>query len=111
MIFEETGKSRIAYTFSDPGEYSVELLLGNDIRAERTISVSSQSPVASFVGETISSVDPALFRFDASSSFDPEGEALRYYWDFDNDGKFDVRNSQSSQETYRFPQSGTKVAT
>ncbi|QQS59005.1 PKD domain-containing protein [Candidatus Peregrinibacteria bacterium] len=107
LIHEESGNPRIAYVFSKEGEYFIELLLGNGVQAQQKISISSLSPTASFVGEPVSLADPALFRFDASASFDPNNQPLLYYWDFTNDGKFDIRSSQDTSATYRFLESGT----
>jgi PKD repeat protein len=40
------------------------------------------SPERPKVGETV--------RFDASESFDPDGQIVKYEWDFDSDGTIDA---------------------
>lgn len=48
------------------------------------IRVENQSPVASFVADKIGGFAPFEVNFDASASYDPEGEPLLYRWDFDD---------------------------
>ncbi|WP_354697724.1 hypothetical protein DSM112329_03363 [Paraconexibacter sp. AEG42_29] len=56
---------------------------------------------------TITAKVPATF--DAGRSTDPEGQPLRYQFDLDNDGAFEVDNGTSPVVTYAFPQSGTRI--
>ncbi|MCD6222746.1 MAG: PKD domain-containing protein, partial [Thermoplasmata archaeon] len=40
--------------------------------------------------------------FDASSSYDANGDALQYRWDFDNDGMYDTKWLSSPTITYAY---------
>ncbi len=40
--------------------------------------------------------------FDASESFDPDGDVLFYRWDFDNDGSWDTSYSNEPKVRYQF---------
>ncbi|MCC5840393.1 MAG: PKD domain-containing protein [Opitutales bacterium] len=52
--------------------------------ARQNIRVENQAPVASFSANTLGGIVPFTVQFDASASFDPEGEAILYRWDFDD---------------------------
>jgi hypothetical protein len=49
--------------------------------------------------------------FDAGGSFDPQGKALQYRWDFDSDGKFDTAFSTSAKTDHVFYNSLSGAAT
>lgn len=57
---------------------------------------ANQSPVPSFTyapsGPTINDV----VTFDASSSYDPDGRIVRFEWDFDGDGIYDLTSGPGS---------------
>ncbi len=74
------------HTFQSTGEFQVTLTLTDDsgTSASRSITISvTRSPVAVIeVDRTAAATSPAIFAFDASSSFDPDGEIDQYRWDF-----------------------------
>jgi PKD repeat protein len=95
-----------------PAEVTVELKAQERITvnfgaAERPRTVKFP-PVAQFeftperpkVGETV--------RFDASESFDPDGQIIRYEWDFETDGTIDA---QGVRVEHIFTQAGTFTVT
>jgi len=79
----------ISYTFSSTGSYNVELTVTDNEgavgSATKTIIVTetpNQSPIASFTAIPTSGVVPLEVFFDASSSYDPDGNIVSYAWDF-----------------------------
>ena len=61
--------------------------------AEKEITVGNTPPVAKFtVPDGIYTNLAALF--DASGSYDPDGEIVRYVWDFDRDGVVDAEGQR-----------------
>ncbi|PJJ65435.1 PQQ-dependent sugar dehydrogenase [Compostimonas suwonensis] len=63
----------------DSGLYRIDFAEGN------------KAPQASFTASPGSSSDaPLVVTFDASTSSDPDGDAIVYDWDFDGDGTFDA---------------------
>jgi len=98
------------YEPTTPAEVRVELAAGElewvefgAAERERPL-VIGYSPVAEFTfsperpeaGETVT--------FDASASYDPDGEIVRYEWDFDNDGTVDATGKIVE---WVFPEPGT----
>jgi glucose/arabinose dehydrogenase len=64
----------------------------------------NQPPVARVTASPPSGPSPFRVRFDASGSTDPEGDALSYAWDLDDDGAFD--DSTAVAPTWTFTTSG-----
>jgi len=94
---EATGQ-RVTHSYQDYGEYVVALCV-SDTQGEvgiqtRSLSIASHLPVVVF---TLSPERPNQFEavcFDASESFDPDGEIVSYEWDFDGDGRIDTETSE-----------------
>jgi PKD repeat protein len=79
----------INHTFSSTGSYNVKLTVTDDKGATdsttKTITVTeppNQSPIASFTASPTSGVVPLEVFFDASGSYDPDGNIVSYEWDF-----------------------------
>ena len=67
----------------------------------------NQAPVADANGPYSGSVDTPI-TFDASGSYDPDGEIATYEWDWDGDGIYDQSsNSATITRTWTEPYSGT----
>jgi PKD repeat protein len=84
----------ITVNYDDPGEYRVRLTVieqdTNRIASTvHTVTVANQKPVAEFTASPDSGPVPLLVEFDATSSFDPDGDdPLMFEWDFNFDGAF-----------------------
>ncbi|MBA3328164.1 MAG: PKD domain-containing protein [Solirubrobacterales bacterium] len=82
--------------------------------ATRTLTISNQLPVASFVVTSPASplsLEPVTF--DASASSDPDAQpgdpAFSYRWDFENDGPLDTLASTSPTATHTYRTPGTRT--
>lgn len=73
------------------------------------VSIDNESTAASFVANPDSGEVPLTVTFDATSSFDPDGEIVSYEWDFDGDGRFD--DAEGEEVEYEFTQEGTYEVT
>lgn len=49
-----------------------------------------EPPVASFTESAHVAPADTIINFDASSTYDPDGEIIQYEWDFDSDGTYDA---------------------
>lgn len=60
------------------------------------------SPIADFSASQVSGVEPLMVNFDASSSSDPEGDSLKFHWDFGNgfEGNYNSATQIYSAGTY-----------
>jgi len=93
----EATDQHVTHSYQDYGEYVVGLRV-RDMQGEvglqtRSLSIASRLPVVVF---TFSPEKPNQFetvRFDASESFDSDGEIVFYHWDFDGDGVIDTKTS------------------
>ncbi len=74
-------------------EYGVEVSIDNELVA------------ASFVASPDSGEVPLKVTFDASNSYDPDGEIISYEWDLDGDGRYD--DAEGMIVEYEYTQEGT----
>lgn len=108
------------FRFTERGVYRVQLTVTDDrgsksIAYEQQITVGNAAPVAGFVlrdPDTLAEfVQPHLgvtTMFDASMSYDLDGDIELYRWDLDGDGLFDLETA-SSDVDYAFKVPG-KIA-
>ncbi len=94
------------YTVTLNVEY-MDLKSGARFDYETTVDVviENELTAASFVANPDSGEVPLLVEFDATSSFDPDGEIVSYEWDFDGDGRYD--DAEGEVVEYEFTQEGT----
>lgn len=77
------------------------------------IIVSGTPNEPPLVGFTVSPADLRINQpvtFDASSSFDPDGQIAKYEWDFNGDGLFDSTTTEPTV-TYTYSTAGSKSVT
>ncbi|MGJ7441840.1 PQQ-dependent sugar dehydrogenase [Aquipuribacter sp. MA13-6] len=60
---------------------------------------SNRSPVVAVEADVVTGDSPLTVQFDGSGTTDPDGDRLRYAWDFDSDGTVDSRE-MSPTHTY-----------
>jgi PKD repeat protein len=96
----------VTHTYSEPGKYIVTLTVTDDdgltdsILSEVNV-VAHQPPVASFKSLNVIELGypeeettegghmvGGVIRFDPTESYDPDGEIIKYEWDFDNGVNF-----------------------
>jgi PKD repeat protein len=93
-------------SFSTPGPYTIKLTItdeeGKTINQVQNFSIGALPPKAAFSFSVEKPSDPAKISFDASLTKDETSTALKYSWDFDGDGKFEITNSSSPITEYTF---------
>jgi PKD repeat protein/subtilisin family serine protease len=102
-VFEGTTRveaqgARVTVRFSSARTYRVTLTVTDNQGASSSTSQdilvqqrpSNQSPVARFTFSPQNPIVNQTVTFDASSSSDPDGQIIRYQWDFDGDGRVDA---------------------
>jgi len=112
------------HRFLREGSYKVTLRVTDDRGATATtsqvVTVSeNEPPVASFTWEAVSPEGARILvkprtcdfvRFDASSSHDPDGRVIKYEWDWESDGRFDLITAEPVVE-HRFSTVGSYKVT
>ncbi|WP_412539824.1 PQQ-dependent sugar dehydrogenase [Longispora sp. K20-0274] len=88
------------------GELYYPDLNGGTIRRIRYFS-ANRPPVASFTAVPDHGPAPLTVDFDASASADPDGDALTYRWDFQNDGTVDATGVTAR---FTYPTPGNRTA-
>ncbi len=112
LLSEGTNKEKtVNYTFKDPGTYTVSLTvkdsIGKSSTATADITIESQPPVAAFTYSIPNTNNPSKVYFDASSSYDTDGdfEDLRFEWNIkgrgelaENDESFEFVDSEAKDD-------------
>lgn len=110
--------SKVSHRFtqkgSADGKYTVKLTVGlEDLITKQEFTdeystevvITNEQTSASFTMNPDSGEIPLKVKFDASSSYDPDGEISSYEWDLDGDGEFDDATGETA--TYTYEQEGT----
>ena len=84
----------------DEGDYSVTLTVEDDEGESNAVthsfSVTNLPPVASIKTDTTSVFTQESIQFSGEDSYDPEGEALDYLWDFGDNQTSSLKSPQHS---------------
>jgi len=84
----------------DEGDYSVTLTVedpdGESSSVTHSFSVTNLPPVASIKADTASVFTGESIQFSGEDSYDPEGEALDYLWDFGDNQTSSLKSPQHS---------------
>nr|MCS5650366.1 PKD domain-containing protein [Dehalococcoidia bacterium] len=84
----------------DEGDYSVTLTVedpdGESSSVTHSFSVTNLPPVASIKANTASVFTGESIQFSGEDSYDPEGEALDYLWDFGDNQTSSLKSPQHS---------------
>ncbi len=67
---------------------------------QTTVVISNEKTAAYFTANPESGELPLKVHFDATSSYDPDGEIVAYDWDLDGDGNFDDGTGEEVDYTY-----------
>ncbi|MFB6075823.1 MAG: PKD domain-containing protein [Candidatus Aenigmatarchaeota archaeon] len=110
---KNTSDSQISHTYSRTGTKIVELQVRDNSEVNDTItkeievlSETGDKPVAEFTHSPESPEVEEEVTFDASESYDPDGDIVEYRWDFDGDGANDLTAS-NPQISHTYSESGT----
>jgi len=83
---EKTTGATANHTYSAAGKYQVKLIIDDDTgltsRLTKMVNVYTDQPVAQFTYSPDRSKPNEVVTFDASTSFDSNGEIVNYSWDF-----------------------------
>ncbi|MCH7472927.1 hypothetical protein IIA79_08260 [bacterium] len=95
--------TRPEHRYEDPGFYTATLRVTDNRGASDTaevefVLVPNLPPHAELVAEPTEGDNPLTVQFDASGSWDPEGDELSYRWKFS--GEFDYHDSPFAEHTY-----------
>jgi PKD repeat protein len=109
----ETGFGETAtHTYSSAGIYTVQLTVMDDGGLTDTattvanISNTGNSPPVADAGGPYSGAIDEEIQFDASATYDPDGDTLIYLWDF-GDGSTSPLPSQSPLAAHAYSEAGT----
>jgi WD40 repeat protein/uncharacterized caspase-like protein len=113
----------VTHRFSSPGMYTMTLTVTDDdvesASTSETITIRKPNvlPVASFTWSrsegtrvAVESRNGDLIVFDASSSYDPDGQITSYAWDWNSDGIYDEPSNTPNVE-HQFATSGEHKVT
>lgn len=98
------------WTYTENATYVVTLRVTDDSGGISTSSATvvvtgddgNWPPRAALSADPIYGAPPLDVQFDASSSFDPDGQIVKYEWDFNNDGTYERDSGTIPRLPYAF---------
>ena len=102
---------QVEHVFTNPGMFNTRMRVTDDQLARSSVqltisvgSLSNSSPLGGLVADPLSGEVPLNVEFDGSSSLDPDGNIVRFDWDFDGDGAWDQYDGLAQMShTYQQP--------
>ena len=84
----------VSHTYRKGGTYTVTHIVTDDqgessLQTE-SLRIAGRYPIADFTFTPLHPNQGDTVEFDATKSFDPDGTAINYEWDFNNDGNVDL---------------------
>ncbi len=105
-------------TYDIPGEYTARVRVRDNLGgygyASATFTVTehvNEPPLAVLVADVTNGINPLVVNFDASASSDIDGTIVRYEWDFDGDGTYDLDSSLTPSALFTFDIPGDYMVT
>lgn len=99
-----TGSTRTTHTFTEPGTYTITLVVTDDEggtgSTSLTIDLTNEDPIASFTFSPSSPTEGEAVTFDASSSLDRDGFISQYRWDWGDGTSPTISSSSSVKHTF-----------
>jgi len=107
----ESKEQSFSHSFDGPGKYKAILLVTDTTGAKdkylKVFEIYSRPPVANFSHKIPETNHPNRVEFNAINSHDPdEGDRIKYSWDFDGDGSFEVVDSNDIKVTHSYVKVG-----
>lgn len=103
-----------SHKYARPGTYTVKLTVTDDQgltdETSQEIRVRGVSPSAAFSISPERAYACEAITFDASASYDPDGEIVSYEWDFDGNGEFEECVT-TAKVTHAYTDNGTYTVT
>ena len=101
----------VTTTFTTPGTKTIGLRVTDNDGAPgittRTLTVANRPPVAALTGPSPAAIVGVPAIFDASASSDPDGTIVRYEWDLDGNGVYELDTAGNSRISNPYAAPGT----
>ncbi|WP_299968755.1 PKD domain-containing protein [uncultured Roseobacter sp.] len=111
--FSDASSASTQFTYSSPGLYVARLrVTDNDgLSTDDTVTIAVGEPPVLNAGATpLTGTAPLEVTFTASAS-DPDGQVVRFEWDFESDGVTDYTSATDGNTTYTYQTGGIFNAT
>lgn len=110
-MIAESKEQSFTHLFDRPGKYKAILLVTDTTGAKdkhlKIFEIYSRPPVANFVHIIPELNHPNKIEFNAANSYDPdEGDRIKYSWDFDGDGDFEIIDTTDIKVSHTYGKIG-----
>lgn len=113
-VIDQSGtETQASHSFTDPGLYTVMLRATAGDGTQETeflqftaVDPSNAGPSASVETSPLVSDGPDEITLDAGGSSDPDGQIIKYEWDFNNDGLYDYDSGPLASISHFFARKG-----